>query len=174
MRHTSPRGLRYHPGKHPPLPSRVPSYFFLPPFKLQIVDARTRRDPHNKVLWGRLADACVKTLITVGPMLRREYHAANPSSAWGRGRAGGGGSGGGGKGGATAPPPRSTCFTIIGMDLMVDDELAPWIIEINHLPSFRSAVAGFGLREEGRYCTRSRSCGRGGGCHYGWSNIRVC
>lgn len=37
---------------------------------------------------------------------------------------------------------------------MVDDELAPWIIEINHLPSFRSVVAGFGLRKEGSYCSR--------------------
>lgn len=83
-------------------------------------------------------------------MLRREYNAANPTlgaftatkgkSASGIGGAAGGGGGAGTRGAGTsaAPtPPRSTCFTIIGMDLMVDDELEPWIIEINHLPSFR-------------------------------------
>lgn len=66
-------------------------------------------------------------------MLRREYNAANPPP-------GGFGSAAASKGKAatpTPPPPRSTCFTIVGVDLMVDEELDPWIIEINHLPSFR-------------------------------------
>jgi len=86
-------------------------------------------------------------------MLRREYNAANPMPGGfpsSRGKPAGGGpsspSGGGGsdprrRGGETPPiqpaPAQSTCFTIVGMDLMVDDELEPWIIEINHLPSFR-------------------------------------
>ncbi|CAB1101985.1 unnamed protein product [Ectocarpus sp. CCAP 1310/34] len=87
----------------------------------------------SAALWARLADACVKTFLTVGPMLRREYNAANPTP---RGFASVAAS----KGKAatpTPPPPRSNCFTIVGVDLMVDDELDPWIIEINHLPSFR-------------------------------------
>lgn len=99
-------------------------------------------------MWARLADVCVKTLITVGPMLRREYNMANPIpggfAATKRKPSGGGGAGSaggaGGRGGQspTPPsPPQSRCFTIIGMDLMIDDELEPWIIEINHLPSFR-------------------------------------
>ncbi|CBJ32399.1 conserved unknown protein [Ectocarpus siliculosus] len=88
----------------------------------------------SAALWARLADACVKTFLTVGPMLRREYNAANPPP-------GGFASAAASKGKAatpTPPPPRSTCFTIVGVDLMVDDELDPWIIEINHLPSFRT------------------------------------
>ncbi|CAM9453411.1 unnamed protein product [Ectocarpus fasciculatus] len=88
----------------------------------------------SAALWARLADACVKTFLTVGPMLRREYNAANPPP-------GGFGSAAASKGKAatpTPPPPRSTCFTIVGVDLMVDEELDPWIIEINHLPSFRT------------------------------------
>lgn len=93
-----------------------------------------------------MADACVKTLLTVGPMLRREYNAANPTTgafAATKGKTASGPSGASGGGASGAPtPPRSTCFTIIGMDLMVDDELEPWIIEINHLPSFRSEVDG--------------------------------
>ncbi|CAM9273835.1 unnamed protein product [Ectocarpus sp. 12 AP-2014] len=87
----------------------------------------------SAALWARLADACVKTFLTVGPMLRREYSAANPTprgfaAAASKGKAAT----------PTPPPPRSTCFTIVGVDLMVDDELDPWIIEINHLPSFRT------------------------------------
>ncbi|CAM9909584.1 unnamed protein product [Hapterophycus canaliculatus] len=90
-------------------------------------------------LWARLADACVKTLLTVGPMLRREYFMANPipgnTSATAKGKAAVAAA----SGALAAPHPlRSTCFTIVGMDLMVDDELEPWIIEINHLPSFRT------------------------------------
>lgn len=101
----------------------------------------TTTTTNRQALWARLADACVKTLLTVGPMLRREYHAANPTpggafaATKGKPSAAGGPGAGGASGAPT--PARSTCFTIIGMDLMVDDELEPWIIEINHLPSFR-------------------------------------
>ncbi|CAM9618644.1 unnamed protein product, partial [Phaeothamnion confervicola] len=70
----------------------------------------------SPAIWARLADACAKTVITVSPKLRREYRCWNTSAAG----------------------PASTCFTIVGMDLMLDEDLEPWIIEINHLPSFRT------------------------------------
>lgn len=102
-----------------------------------------RQQQHCQALWARLADACVKTLLTVGPMLRREYNMANPipgnTSAAAKGKAAAAAAAAAATPGGPPPslPPRSTCFTIVGMDLMVDDALEPWIIEINHLPSFR-------------------------------------
>jgi tubulin polyglutamylase TTLL6/13 len=36
------------------------------------------------------------------------------------------------------PPrtPNCTCFEIIGYDVMVDADLKPWLVEMNHMPSF--------------------------------------
>ncbi|CAN0012023.1 unnamed protein product, partial [Scytosiphon promiscuus] len=98
-------------------------------------------------LWARLADACVKTLLTVGPMLRREYFMANPIPGYASAATKSRTAASVATSGATQPPlpSRSTCFTIVGMDLMVDDKLEPWIIEINHLPSFRTET-GMDLR----------------------------
>lgn len=30
----------------------------------------------------------------------------------------------------------SMCFEILGFDVMIDSKLKPWILEVNHTPSF--------------------------------------
>jgi len=30
----------------------------------------------------------------------------------------------------------SQCFEILGFDILIDEKLKPWLLEINHTPSF--------------------------------------
>ena len=30
------------------------------------------------------------------------------------------------------------CFEILGMDIMIDEKFKPWLLEVNHAPSFAS------------------------------------
>ena len=70
-------------------------------------------DPEK--LWGRVADLCVKTVLASAPQLRREYRWPTDTD--------------------------SVCFALLGIDLMLDEALQPWLIEVNHLPSLRTDSA---------------------------------
>ena len=45
------------------------------------------------------------------------------------------------------PHPTSNCFELLGLDVLVDDQLKPWLIEVNPDPDM-SAHAGFALAYE--------------------------
>lgn len=63
-------------------------------------------------LWRSICDLCVKTLLAVLPIVRREYREIFSEAG------------------------RSRCFQILGVDIMIDRKLKPWLVECNIMPSF--------------------------------------
>ena len=60
-----------------------------------------------------IKDIIVKTMIAVQPSLRHLYRTNLPDDV-----------------------ENSQCFEILGFDVFVDDKLKPWLLEVNHSPSF--------------------------------------
>jgi tubulin polyglutamylase TTLL6/13 len=126
----------------------------------------TRGPGAGRDLWKKMGDVCCKALVSALPSLVREYRLTFGKAAFtlnGGGGGGGGvagGAGGGssegagregggvhgdaglntgrrsGAGGARAGAVDSCSFQILGVDIMVDEALKPWLIEFNHLPCF--------------------------------------
>lgn len=67
---------------------------------------------NNFGVWERIKEMCIKTLIAVQPALAHSYRAAKPQAA-----------------------ENSLCFQILGFDIMLDQKLRPWLLEVNHSPS---------------------------------------
>eukprot|EP00931_Biecheleriopsis_adriatica_P087813 TRINITY_DN62229_c0_g1_i1.p1 TRINITY_DN62229_c0_g1~~TRINITY_DN62229_c0_g1_i1.p1 ORF type:complete len:798 (+),score=142.35 TRINITY_DN62229_c0_g1_i1:72-2465(+) len=76
------------------------------------------------VLFQRIKDVVIKTLISVEtPIVNACQQGANFSSC----------------GAAQQVGPNQTCFEVYGFDVMVDDKLKPWLLEVNIFPSLASS-----------------------------------
>lgn len=71
------------------------------------------------LVWSRMLSVCLKSMLAVLPTLQTEYDnnfgTKTSKEEW------------------QLP---SRCFEILGFDLMIDSWLKPWLVEVNHLPSF--------------------------------------
>uniref|UniRef100_A0A3Q1HPW6 Tubulin tyrosine ligase-like family, member 6 n=1 Tax=Acanthochromis polyacanthus TaxID=80966 RepID=A0A3Q1HPW6_9TELE len=68
---------------------------------------------NTEKMWNDIEDVIIKTLISAHPILKHNYHTCFPNHTTG-----------------------SACFEILGFDVLLDRRLRPWVLEVNHSPSF--------------------------------------
>ncbi|CAD7946814.1 unnamed protein product [Amoebophrya sp. A25] len=65
-------------------------------------------------LFAEIEELIVKTLISIQPSLRHVYRSCQPEDV----------------------ENNNMCFEILGFDVMIDSKGKPWLLEVNHAPSF--------------------------------------
>lgn len=66
-----------------------------------------------EAMWARIGDIAVRTVISIQPLLSHTYKSM-----------------------VTPENDGFSCFEVLGLDIMLDSKLRPWLIEVNHSPSF--------------------------------------
>ncbi|XP_054988764.1 tubulin polyglutamylase TTLL6 [Sorex araneus] len=66
-----------------------------------------------KQIWRDIEDVIIKTIISAHPIIKHNYHTCFPNHTL-----------------------HSACFEILGFDILLDHKLKPWLLEVNHSPSF--------------------------------------
>ena len=64
-------------------------------------------------LWKRIKRLIIKTICAGQPRIVQHYKSSQPDDY-----------------------AQSICFEILGFDVLVDERLKPWLLEINYTPSF--------------------------------------
>uniref|UniRef100_A0A8D0KRB0 Tubulin polyglutamylase TTLL13 n=1 Tax=Strix occidentalis caurina TaxID=311401 RepID=A0A8D0KRB0_STROC len=82
--------------------------------KLSTLNAWMRDNSYNTTkLWEDIEDIIIKTLISAHPVVKHNYQSCFPNRTTG-----------------------CACFEILGFDILLDRKLKPWLLEVNHSPSF--------------------------------------
>uniref|UniRef100_A0A2R8M905 Tubulin tyrosine ligase like 6 n=1 Tax=Callithrix jacchus TaxID=9483 RepID=A0A2R8M905_CALJA len=82
--------------------------------KLSTFNAYMEDHSYNmEQIWRDIEDIIIKTLISAHPIIRHNYHTCFPNHTL-----------------------NSACFEILGFDILLDRKLKPWLLEVNHSPSF--------------------------------------